>query len=225
LRRLETTATYDRQTQEFILDSPTLTSTKFWPGSAGKTANFAIVMAKLVIGQHDHGIHAFIVQLRCLRTHKSLPGVECGDLGRKYGYDVIDNGYVRFHKLRIPRQNMLMRFAQVSEEGEFKRLGNELMMYACMLIMRSTLCMFSSLLLSISTTIAVRYSCVRRQTPSSDSHGYYLTLYSFIIEIKANPKLRVIMIISTFVELVECRFWGFSDQLIARIRFLFHVNT
>lgn len=33
LRGLETTATYDKKTQEFIIDSPTLTSIKFWPGA------------------------------------------------------------------------------------------------------------------------------------------------------------------------------------------------
>ncbi|XP_047502178.1 probable peroxisomal acyl-coenzyme A oxidase 1 [Penaeus chinensis] len=32
LRGLETTATYDPSTQEFILHSPTITSTKWWPG-------------------------------------------------------------------------------------------------------------------------------------------------------------------------------------------------
>jgi acyl-CoA oxidase len=32
IRGVETTATYDPKTQEFILDSPTLTSTKWWPG-------------------------------------------------------------------------------------------------------------------------------------------------------------------------------------------------
>lgn len=33
LRGLETTATYDKRTQEFIIDSPTLTATKYWPGA------------------------------------------------------------------------------------------------------------------------------------------------------------------------------------------------
>lgn len=32
LRGLETTATYDPATQEFILNSPTVTSIKWWPG-------------------------------------------------------------------------------------------------------------------------------------------------------------------------------------------------
>ncbi|KAK7069628.1 Acyl-coenzyme A oxidase (Acyl-CoA oxidase), partial [Halocaridina rubra] len=33
VRGLETTATYDEKTQEFVLHSPTLTATKWWPGS------------------------------------------------------------------------------------------------------------------------------------------------------------------------------------------------
>jgi alkylation response protein AidB-like acyl-CoA dehydrogenase len=32
VRGLETTATYDKSTREFIINSPTLTSIKFWPG-------------------------------------------------------------------------------------------------------------------------------------------------------------------------------------------------
>ncbi len=32
VRGLETTATYDPQTEHFIIHSPTLTSTKWWPG-------------------------------------------------------------------------------------------------------------------------------------------------------------------------------------------------
>ena len=33
IRGLETTATYDPQTQEFVMHSPTLTSLKWWVGS------------------------------------------------------------------------------------------------------------------------------------------------------------------------------------------------
>ena len=43
---LETTATLDLKTDEFIIHSPTVTSTKFWPGSLGLWANHAIVFAQ-----------------------------------------------------------------------------------------------------------------------------------------------------------------------------------
>jgi acyl-CoA oxidase len=36
---IETTAHYDKASQEFIINSPTLTSRKWWPGGLGKTAN------------------------------------------------------------------------------------------------------------------------------------------------------------------------------------------
>ena len=42
---IETTATLDKATDEFIIHSPTVTSTKYWPGALGLTANHAIVHA------------------------------------------------------------------------------------------------------------------------------------------------------------------------------------
>jgi acyl-CoA oxidase len=168
VRGMETTATYDPNTREFTLNSPTLTSIKFWPGTGGITANYALVMAKLIINNKEHGIHAFIVQLRSLETHKHMPGVETGDIGPKIGFESHDNGYLKFNQVKVPLSSMLMRNAQVTPQGEFKRVGSELVMYACMLILRANLCLFADLLLSISTTIAVRYSAVRRQTVALD---------------------------------------------------------
>jgi hypothetical protein len=49
--------------------SPTLSSTKWWPGGLGKTSTHAIVMARLMLPDAaggrtvDHGPHAFIVQV------------------------------------------------------------------------------------------------------------------------------------------------------------------
>ena len=56
--------------QEFLIHSPTLTSTKWWPGGLGKTSSHAVVMARLFIGSKDYGPHGFIVQLRSLEDHK-----------------------------------------------------------------------------------------------------------------------------------------------------------
>jgi len=40
-------------------------------------------------------------------------GITLGDIGPKFGYDSIDNGFLQFSHVRIPRENMLMKYAQV----------------------------------------------------------------------------------------------------------------
>ena len=118
VRALETTATFVPEARGggpggcFVVHSPTLTSAKFWPGTLGRTANHAMVLARLVDGQGiDRGVHNFLVPLRHRNTHQLLPGVTTGDIGPKIGYNTMDNGYARFHHVRIPRRNMAMRFA------------------------------------------------------------------------------------------------------------------
>jgi acyl-CoA oxidase len=87
--------------QEFIMHSPTLTSTKWWPGGMGKTATHAVVMARLIVGGRDHGPHAFIVQLRSLADHMPMPGITVGDIGPKFGFGGVDNGYMSMDHVRI----------------------------------------------------------------------------------------------------------------------------
>ena len=82
VRGLETTATYDVNTQEFVINSPTLTSSKWWIGGLGVAANHAMVMARLISNGKDYGPHPFIVQIRDLKTHEPLPGVTVGDIGK-----------------------------------------------------------------------------------------------------------------------------------------------
>ncbi|KAG6949157.1 hypothetical protein JG688_00014750 [Phytophthora aleatoria] len=69
---IETTATYDNATQEFIIDSPTLTSGKWWHGGLVKTATHSIVIARLFLDGKDVGIQSFIVQIRSLDDHDSV---------------------------------------------------------------------------------------------------------------------------------------------------------
>ena len=75
LSKLETTATYDPKTEEFILHSPTITATKWWPGALGKSSNYAIVMAQLYTDGKGRGPHPFFIQLRDTETHMPLRGV------------------------------------------------------------------------------------------------------------------------------------------------------
>lgn len=74
VRGLETTATFIPETDEFDVHTPSLRATKFWPGCMGRTANFAVVYARLMLPENgtvkDYGVHPFLVQLRSLVDHK-----------------------------------------------------------------------------------------------------------------------------------------------------------
>jgi acyl-CoA oxidase len=83
---LETTATLDKSTDEWVIHSPTITATKFWPGALGVHANHAMVFARAVVDDYDHGPQPFLVQIRSLETHMPLDGVRVGDIGLKMGY-------------------------------------------------------------------------------------------------------------------------------------------
>ena len=44
---------------------------------------------------------AFQVQVRSLEDHLPLPGIRVGDIGPKFGYGGVDNGYLAMDHLRI----------------------------------------------------------------------------------------------------------------------------
>ena len=58
---IETTATLDMKTDEFVIHSPTVTSTKYWPGGLGLWANHAIVFAQCFVDGNNLGVNAFMV--------------------------------------------------------------------------------------------------------------------------------------------------------------------
>jgi acyl-CoA oxidase len=166
LKALETTATYDPEHEQFIIHSPTLTSIKWWPGGLGKTSNYAVVMANLIIKGENYGMHPFIVQLRTLEDHSVLPGIEVGDIGPKFGFNTIDNGYLKFDHVRIPREHLLMKNAVVEPDGTYKRIAkSEKAAYSTMIFVRAMIVLeVATRGLAQACTIAIRYSCVRRQS-------------------------------------------------------------
>lgn len=169
---LETTATFDPQTDEFIIHSPTLTSSKWWPGGLGKVATHAIAYARLIVGGRDYGVNGFIVQLRSLEDHSPLPGITVGDIGMKFGngaYNTMDNGVLQFDHVRIPRDQMLMRVSQVTREGKYKPSDvPRQLVYGTMVYVRQTIVADASCALSRAVCIATRYSAVRRQFGSQN---------------------------------------------------------
>lgn len=72
---LETTATYDKETDEFIIHTPTITATKWWPGEMGTISTHAIVFAQLIIDGEKMSPAPFVVRIREENTHIPVKGV------------------------------------------------------------------------------------------------------------------------------------------------------
>uniref|UniRef100_M4C1G3 Acyl-coenzyme A oxidase n=1 Tax=Hyaloperonospora arabidopsidis (strain Emoy2) TaxID=559515 RepID=M4C1G3_HYAAE len=173
---IETVATFDKATQEFILDSPTLTSRKWWPGGLGKTANHAIVHARLTLDGKDVGVQAFLVQIRSMHDHMPLPGIKVGDIGPKVGFNAVDNGYCAFHKIRVPRENMLMRYAKVLSDGTFVKPQSDKLVYLTMVRIRAYLIETLATLMGAAATICTRFSAARIQGRTPDLKGEFQVL-------------------------------------------------
>mmetsp|Transcript_5236 Transcript_5236/g.12163 ORF Transcript_5236/g.12163 Transcript_5236/m.12163 type:complete len:706 (-) Transcript_5236:311-2428(-) len=179
IRALETTATFLPESKggqrggSWVINSPTLTSGKFWPGTLGRTANHAMVIAQLIDGDGKHrGIHNFLVQLRSMEDHTLLPGVKTGDIGPKIGYNNMDNGFAYFTNVTIPRRNMAMRFASVDENGKYRKKtmsdAASKISYITMMQVRSMIVTGASKALGMACTITIRYSAVRKQGFAED---------------------------------------------------------
>eukprot|EP01080_Neovahlkampfia_damariscottae_P004627 gene4627-8200_t len=163
LRGSETTATFDEENDEFIIDSPTLTSTKFWIGMAGNTATHSVVLCNLIIKKEKKGLYWFLVPLRSQNTGKLNPGISAGSVGSKSGRHGLDSGYIQFTHVRIPRENMLMKWACVKKTGEFISPKNMALSYLTLISERIMFLNLTYYTTSQALTIAVRYSFCRNQ--------------------------------------------------------------
>jgi len=185
VRGIRTVAHYDQKTQEFVLNTPTLPSIKWWPGALGKIATHAMVYAQLILDGKEHGVQAFLIQIRD-ENHRPLPGIEVGDLGPKLGDHANDTGFLRLDNFRIPRENMLDKNQQVTPEGKFVTRSsgtkNPKAHYATMMLARTSIIMMAGGYLARAVTIAIRYSCVRRQGFIDTSTTHYLSPERQIID-------------------------------------------
>ncbi len=118
VRDIETTAVYDPATQTFDLHSPTFTAGKNYIGNAGRDGKVATVFAQLRTGGELQGVHAFVVPIRD-EEGRPLPGVRLEDNGQKLGMNGVDNGRIWFDHVRVPRAEMLDKYAQVAPDGTY----------------------------------------------------------------------------------------------------------
>ncbi|WP_407662619.1 acyl-CoA dehydrogenase family protein [Mycolicibacter minnesotensis] len=119
VQSLETIATYDPVTQEFVIDSATGSARKDYIGGAAETAAIAAVFAQLITGETSHGVHCFLVPIRDAQGN-DLPGVTTSDCHYKGGLPGVDNGRIVFDNVRVPRENLLNRYADVEPDGSYQ---------------------------------------------------------------------------------------------------------
>jgi acyl-CoA oxidase len=167
VRDIETSATYDPAARGFVLHTPVPRARKDWIGGAARYARMATVFAQLEVGGERHGVHAFLVPIRDGRG-RALPGVHLEDCGLKVGLNGVDNGRIRFDRVRIPRENLLDRFGSVDEHGRYASpiVGHGrrfFTMLATLVAGRISIAAASVSAAKTGLTIAVRYATRRRQ--------------------------------------------------------------
>jgi acyl-CoA oxidase len=119
VRELETTARYDAEAEEFVVNTPRHAAHKEWIGNAAAHGQLATVFAQLHTDGEQHGVHAFLVPIRT-GEGQPRPNVRIEDCGEKMGLNGVDNGRLWFDEVRIPRENLLDRFATVAPDGTYE---------------------------------------------------------------------------------------------------------
>jgi len=113
-----TTATYDPDTEEFVIHTPFRGAWKDYLGNAALHGKAAAVFAQLITGGVNYGVHCFFVPLRD-EQGAFLPGIGGEDDGVKGGLNGIDNGRLHFDHVRVPRFNLLNRYGDVASDGTY----------------------------------------------------------------------------------------------------------
>lgn len=167
VRDLETTATYDPATKEFVIHTPHPGAHKEWIGNAAVHGRMATVFAQLIVNGTNHGVHALLVPTRDADGHP-IPGVTIGDTGVKEGLNGVDNGRLWFDHVRVPRRHLLNRFGEVAPDGTYSSpIESEARRFFTMIGTlvggRITIGLSALSAAKSALTIAIRYGNRRRQ--------------------------------------------------------------
>ena len=184
VQALETTATYDAETEEFVIDSPTPTARKDYIGGAAETATISAVFAQLTTTEKgkpvNHGVHCLLVPLRD-EDGNDLPGVTTSDCHYKGGLPGVDNGRIMFDHVRVPRENLLNKFGDVAPDGTYSSpIENAnrrfFTMIGTLIRGRVTVGGSAGTAAHVALDIATRYALQRRQFDAPDEKGEVLIM-------------------------------------------------
>ena len=128
----------------------------------------AVIWAQLIVDGESHGPHPFLLQMRCFKTHKVLPGIRLGDCGPKNGLNSIDNGYIILENVVVPKMNLLGKLGNVNDEGKYESMIQSKSMrfglhMSALSGGRALVAFTVNSLAMVALTIALRYSSSRKQ--------------------------------------------------------------
>jgi acyl-CoA oxidase len=181
VQALGTVASYDAATQEFVITTHGDESRKDYIGNAARHAELAVVFAQLEVGGRSEGVHAFVVPIR--EGGQVVDGVRIEDDGRKMGLNGVDNGRIWFDAVRVPREALLNRFADVSPAGDYESsIDNPNRRFFTMLgtLVQGRVCVGGAGINAskVALAIATKYAVRRRQfEAASDTEEQLLLDY------------------------------------------------
>ncbi len=176
-----TTATYDPETEEFVINTPFRGATKEYLGNAALHGIAATVFAQLITNGVNHGVHCFYVPLRD-EDGNDLPGIGREDDGLKGGLNGIDNGRLSFDHIRIPRTNLLNKYGDVAPDGTYSSSIDSpgrrfFTMLGTLVQGRVSLDGAASWASALGLFIAITYGTQRRQFDGADGEERVLLDY------------------------------------------------
>lgn len=179
----------------------------------GHSANYAVVVAQLYTKGENRGIYPFVVQLRDEETWNPMPGIKIGEIGPKLGMKSVNNGYLGFNNVRIPRKNMLMKNAQVLEDGTFVKAPASVLTYGTMMFVRVVIIRDVANYLSKAVTIVTRYSAVRRQSPIDPKEEEPQVIDHVTQQYKVFPNIARVLVIKLAADYV----WDMYNQVTSEL--------
>lgn len=177
---IETTITYDAETDEFVVNSPTASAAKAYIGNAARDGRMAAVFGQLWVADEHHGVHVILVPIRD-EQGADLPGVTTADHGLKGGLLGVDNGTISFDQVRVPREMLLNKYGGVDENGQYQsKIKSKNARFFTMLgtLVRGRICVGGGAASATrrALTIAVQYANNRRQFRKPDEGEEILLL-------------------------------------------------
>ncbi|MER6386903.1 acyl-CoA dehydrogenase [Streptomyces sp. NPDC001523] len=179
VQALGTVARYDAASGEFVITTPDDQARKDYIGNAARHAELGVVFAQLEVGGESRGVHAFVVPLRV--DGRTAPGVRIEDDGRKMGLNGVDNGRIRFDGVRVPREALLNRFADVTPEGVYESAIENpnrrfFTMLGTLVQGRVSVAGAGISVAKVALTIATKYAVRRRQFQAAPDTGEQVLL-------------------------------------------------